>query len=148
MPAKIRDTSSHVQQLAAVSVVSLDPYTELREWYRRRPEAYFENLFFTGIVPGFDGSLLHDGDDVFVVNPHRKCDHLTMRKAYFWHGFVADRPICQMCGDESDYAADELISPCRGVTRSVSHISKNSGGAGLSRASSFRVAPSCIYTLH
>ena len=55
---------------------------------------------------------------VFVVNPRgsNEDDYLTFRKIDYWHGMVGDQPMCQMYGDERNYAADELISAYRGCT--------------------------------
>ncbi len=74
--------------------------------------------FRRGIIPSFDGSLLADGELVFVVNPceWNKDDYFTLRRIDYWHGVIRDQPMCQMCEDETDYAADELISSHRGFT--------------------------------
>ena len=120
---------------------NLYSYAQFRDWYGEEASyrcwfqaplddvseetaAFVLELFRRGIVLGLDGSLLDDGDLVFVVNPMcngvwrewNEDDHLTLRKIDYWHGVVGDQPMCQMCGDECNYAADGLISPCRGFT--------------------------------
>ena len=109
-------------------------YAQFREWYGEEASwrcwfeaqvdvseettAFVLELFRRGIIPGFDGSLLHDGEWVFVVNPceSNEDDHLTFRKIDYWYGMVGDQPMCQMYGDERNYTADESISPYRGFT--------------------------------
>ncbi len=127
---------------------NLYSYTHFREWYGELAcqrcwleaevdvgdgtAAYVRQLFWRRIIPGFDGSLLGDNDDVFVVNPRRETDYLTMRKVDYWHDVVGDKPICHATGEmrhaarsqrhaawletSGMYAADGLISPCRGFT--------------------------------
>ena len=145
---------------------NLYSYAQFRDWYGETEsfrcwfeaqvdvsedtEAYVEQLFWRGIIVGFGGSLLEDGEYAFVVSPRgwNENDYLALRKIDYWHGVVTDQPVCQMHEDETNYAADELISPCHGLQRSVSHICKNGGGSGLSRASYFRATPGCIYLPH
>jgi len=119
---------------------NLYSYAQFRDWYGEEASyrcwfeaqvdvseetaAFVLELFRRGIVLGLDGSLLDDGDLVFVVNPMcngvwrewNEDDHLTLRKIDYWHGVVGDQPMCQMHEDERNHAADELISPCRGFT--------------------------------
>ncbi len=88
-------------------------------------EAYVEQLFLRGIIVGFDGSSLEDGEYVFVVNPRdwNENGYLALRKIDYWHGVVGDQPVCQMYEDETNYAADELISPCHGFTaQRITHL--------------------------
>ncbi len=80
--------------------------------------AFVMELFRRGIIPGFDGSLFADGEWVFVVNPcaWTEDDYFPLREIDCWHSVVGDQPMCQMHGDERNYAADELIPPRRGFT--------------------------------
>ena len=109
-------------------------HAQFREWYGEEASwrcwfeaqvdvseetaAFVLELFRRGIIPGFDGSLLDGGEWVFVVNPceWNEDDYFTMRRIDYWHGVVGDQPMCQMREDETDYAADELISSRRGFT--------------------------------
>ena len=70
--------------------------TQFREWYGElacqrcwleaevdvsdSTGAYVRQLSRRRTIPGFDGSLLGDNDDVFVVNLRLETDYLTMRK--------------------------------------------------------------------
>ena len=100
-------------------------HAQFREWYgeeagwrcwfeapvdvSEETAAFVLELFRRGIIPGFDGSLLDDGE-------WNEDDYFTLRKVDYWHGVVGDQPMCQMYVDERNHAADELISPCRGFT--------------------------------
>ncbi len=113
---------------------NLHSYAQFRDWYgeeasyRRWFEAqvdvseetaaFVRELFRRRIISGFDGSLLDDDDWVFVVNPceWNEDNYLTLRQIDYWHGVVGDQPMCQMYGDERNYAADELISAYGGCT--------------------------------
>ncbi|MDP7179492.1 MAG: hypothetical protein QF749_14550, partial [Verrucomicrobiota bacterium] len=127
---------------------NLYSYAQFRDWYGEEASyrcwfqaplddvseetaAFVLELFRRGIVLGLDGSLLDDGDLVFVVNPMcngvwrewNEDDHLTLRKIDYWHGVVGDQAVCQMCRDETNYAADELISACHGFTaQRITHL--------------------------
>ena len=129
---------------------NLYSYAQFRDWYGEEASyrcwfeaplddvseetaAFVRELFGRGIVLGLDGSLLDDGDLVFVVNPMcngvwrewNEDDHLTLRKIDYWHGVVGDQAVCQMCRDETNYAADELISACHGFTaQRITHLQK------------------------
>jgi hypothetical protein len=129
---------------------NLYSYAQFRDWYGEEASyrcwfqaplddvseetaAFVLELFRRGIVLGLDGSLLDDGDLVFVVNPMcngvwrewNEDDHLTLRKIDYWHGVVGDQAVCQMCRDETNYAADELISACHGFTaQRITHLQK------------------------
>ncbi len=129
---------------------NLYSYAQFRDWYGEEASyrcwfeaplddvseetaAFVRELFGRGIVLGLDGSLLDDGDLVFVVNPMwngvwrewNEDDHLTLREIDYWHGVVGDQAVCQMCRDETNYAADELISACHGFTaQRITHLQK------------------------
>ena len=129
---------------------NLYSYAQFRDWYGEEASyrcwfeaplddvseetaAFVRELFGRGIVLGLDGSLLDNGDLVFVVNPicngvwreWDEDDHLTLRKIDYWHGVVGDQAVCQMCRDETNYAADELISACHGFTaQRITHLQK------------------------
>ena len=113
---------------------NLYSYAQFRDWYgeeasyrcwfaaevdvSKETAAYVLQLFRHRVILGLDGSLLDDGDWVFVINPceWNEDNYLTLRQIDYWHGVVGDQPICQMYGDERNYAADELISAYRGCT--------------------------------
>ena len=109
-------------------------HAQFREWYgeeaswrcwfeaqvdvREETTSFVLAWFRRGIIPSFDGSLLADGELVFVVNPceWNKDDYFTLRRIDYWHSVIGDQPMGQMLEDETDYTADELISSCRGFT--------------------------------
>ena len=99
------------RHLRLASGGNLYSHGQFREWYGEEESfrcwfeaqmdvseeiaAYVRQLFWRRIVPGFDGSLLDDGEHVFVVSPREwnENDYLTLRKINYWHGVVGDQPV-------------------------------------------------------
>ncbi len=120
---------------------NLDSYAPFRDWYGEEASwrcwfaarvdvsgknaAFVLELFRRGIIPGFDGSLLDDGEWVFVANPceWNEDDYFTMRQIDYWHGVVGDQPMCQMRGHGNDGGGEdgerqqEASACCRCVVR-------------------------------
>ena len=72
-------------------------------------------LFRKGIQLGFDGSLVDDGDWVYVLGIHSQWEEHTVQQIDYFHGMVGGAPIAQMT-DESDCSATHMIALQLGFT--------------------------------
>ena len=69
-------------------------------------------LFRRQIQVGFDGSLVKDNMRVYVLtNPCR-----GVQRVDYFHGLVDGVPMSQLCGDEADVSATEMINISKGYT--------------------------------
>ena len=86
-----------------------------------RPNARIQREFFNrGIQLGADGSVIRDGNRVYVINTLLEEKIQTVD---YFHGCIGGLPICQIVWDDSDYAASDLISCDRGfVVRRITHL--------------------------
>ena len=88
----------------------------LRPFKRPRNE---ERLYRRNIQIGFDGSLVQDHTNVYVLNKIPRCRGI-MEIDYF-HGMYKGTPIAQMArDDELDVRAIEMINISKGL--SLIHI--------------------------
>lgn len=67
-------------------------------------------LFLQGIQVGFDGSLLRDGAEVYVLGGG------GVRRVDYFHGLVDGVPMCPMEEDEADVSATQMINISKGFT--------------------------------
>ena len=76
-------------------------------------------LFNRKIQVGFDGSLVRDGMDVYVLGNYcglRKVYKFGVRKVDYFHGLIDGVAICQMRDNEEDIFATEMINISKGYT--------------------------------
>ena len=72
-----------------------------------------QSLFRKGIQLGFDGSLVDDGDWVYVLG--YRLEEQTVQQIDYFHSMVGGAPMAQMT-DESNCSATHMIALQRGFT--------------------------------
>ena len=71
-------------------------------------------LFRRGIQIGYDGSIVNDGDFVYILDAVAFGENPIQEIDYF-HGLIADVPMAQMV-DDSDILASDMIGLQNGFT--------------------------------
>ena len=72
-------------------------------------------LFRKGIQLGFDGSLVDDGDRVYVLGINSQWGEHPVQQIDYFHGMVGGAPIAKMM-DDSYCSATHMIALQRGFT--------------------------------
>ena len=78
-----------------------------------------DSLFRKKIQVGFDGSLVGDSMDVYVLGNYRglrEVYNFGVRKVDYFHGLIRGVPMCQMWETEECVSATEMINISKGYT--------------------------------
>ena len=85
---------------------------DIRAWAIKRRRQWLEAatyLWTKGLVLGRDGTMLYDGDSVYVVNHEVYGFDDPIQEIDYFHGLIMGEPIAQMAEDEVDVCASDMI---------------------------------------
>ena len=93
----------------------MNPHERRRFKIRRRhvSEEIEHGLFWRDIQIAADGSLLRDGDEVYLLDAPF---HVRRDRIDYFHHMSGDSPTAQLCADEVDVDAIDMVPRLRGNT--------------------------------